>query len=336
MRSGILFANHQEKKCIDYSLKVRNKVAEEEIKKLKSKHLPLFLTPKRYIQYFFSDLIFKGIPVLKLIFVTLILSILYLLMIPIVFIFRLIEIIGSKKSNIKNEIYNIQDRYSLGYDVSENKSFTQLWDDKGLKNWGVGHMHLVGISQEQQLNCIKYWFEVLYGKEKSELDILIEQIQQRIRKTRQEFYEEHPNGHVTPVQVQQLLPEEIDKKYGNYDQYIEEGFRELDDKKELAKLSENIKKEYLSLSNKYHGQKLLESKKLLVDFVEQYPQFNNDKFIIEIDQFWEDYYANPLDFLCVDVFYPKGYRKKRFIPKEFGEYIVYRYSRKFYDKCRND
>ncbi|MDA3953862.1 MAG: hypothetical protein PF485_09455 [Bacteroidales bacterium] len=334
-RSNIIFANQKEKKCIDYSLQIRKKVAKEEIKKLKRKYLPLFLTPTKYIHYFFSDSTFKGMSVLKLIFVMLVLSILYLLTTPIVFIFRLIEIITGKKSNIKNKIYDIEASYSLGYDVTGNKTFSQLWDDKGLRNWGGGHMHLSGLSNDQQMDCMIYWFEVLYRKDKSEIDILIEQIKQRIKKTIGEFYDEHPNGHVLPMQVHQLLPEEIDKKYGNYDQYEGEAFSELKDDEELVKLSESIKNEYINLPTKYRVQKLLEAKKLLVEFINEYPQFNTDKFIINIGQFWEDEYANSLDFLFIEIIYPKRYRK-RLIPKKYNEYRVFMHPRKFYDKYRDN
>ncbi|MDA3781181.1 MAG: hypothetical protein PF487_13290 [Bacteroidales bacterium] len=328
-----MYVNFYEKKCIDYSLKIREQIILNELTNLKEKKLPLILTPKRYIKFFFSDSSLKGMSILKIILVFLLLVTLYFIAIPIVFIFRLPEVIGGDKKR-KQQVREIKYKYEIGYDISNNKSFNQLWDYKGLRNWGMSHMHLSGITQKQQLDCIYYWFNILYGKDRSELDELCKIIQERIKKIISDYYKENPKGHIIPSKVHQHLPDEIDKKYGNYLQYQKQPFEDLNDEVVVSNFNENVRNEYEKLESKYMDLKLFEAKNLLVDFIEEYPIFIDDRFYINIGQYDEDELANPVDFLYIEVIHPNRFKTK-FIPPKFNEYRVLTCSHKLHEKINS-
>lgn len=115
---------------------------------------------------------------------------------------------------IKKEITN---QFLVNYEVSEIKTFSQLWDDKGLRNWGRAHLHLTGFTEDEQLSCIKYWYIALYEKSDFDFEKLIDTIQENRRKSISEFYSQNPCGHISPISIVQSLPKEIDRIYGDYE-----------------------------------------------------------------------------------------------------------------------
>jgi hypothetical protein len=120
--------------------------------------------------------------------------------------------------SLRKQITQLEEDYFIDYDVSEVKAFSQLWDDKGLRNWGLSHFHLHGFSEDDQLSCIYVWFSILYDREKSELELLIDEIEQRKRDSLRKFYEANKStgNHISPTSTVQNLPRIIDEVYGNY------------------------------------------------------------------------------------------------------------------------
>jgi hypothetical protein len=210
-------ATEKEIKCIDYSLIVRNNVIQKRLSSLREGKLPLVLTPKSFINNFWQDYstMKKLMPNWKKPIFIIIVSILYLILLPIIFVIRTIEIVSGDKK-YKEKFEGLKKTYELDYETSTIKSFEQLWDDKGLRDWGMTHMHLTGFTNEDKMNCISEWFSILYNKDKSELEVLVSKIRERIQKTISDYYTTNPKGHITPIEIVQALPQEIDKTYGNY------------------------------------------------------------------------------------------------------------------------
>ncbi len=97
----------------------------------------------------------------------------------------------------------------LGYEVSESKKFAQLWSDFGLP-------YIKGYYQDDlKLTCMQQWVDVLYP-----MPIILEEIKveilQRSVERRKAFYAEHPNGHIRILEPIEILPTEIDRRFGDY------------------------------------------------------------------------------------------------------------------------
>lgn len=206
----------KEIKCIDFSLKVRKKVLQKKFEELKRNKTPLLVTPKGFIKHFWKDysVTVKMLNIWKGIFYKIIFSIIYLITVPFIFIFGIIDLFLPTSKKQKNEI---KENYLIDYDVSSSKSFLALWDLKGLRNWGVGYYHLSEFSEEDQLSCITNWCKVLYNSDKNEILSIYDNIKNRIVKSRQEYYANNPDGHINMISPIQALPDEIQNKYGDYD-----------------------------------------------------------------------------------------------------------------------
>ena len=111
-----------------------------------------------------------------------------------------------------NKIGNI---FSLDNEVSEVKLFSQLWNDKGLRDYGLNYQKYTGYTLEEQQDCIIEWFEILYGDVKI-LENIAREIRERLNAEFVKFKKENPNGYISLVPREHLLPIEIDKVLGEY------------------------------------------------------------------------------------------------------------------------
>jgi len=103
-------ATEKEKKCIDFSLMIRKKVLEQEIYKLKKDKTPLLLSPKGFVEHFWQDYhtTKKMTTPIKGAIFTLIFYVIYIIALPLVFIFGVIDkfITRNKKNKTNQKIKN--------------------------------------------------------------------------------------------------------------------------------------------------------------------------------------------------------------------------------------
>lgn len=99
-------------------------------------------------------------------------------------------------------------------------------------------------------------------------------------------------------------------------------------------MNQNILEELDNLKLKYEGSKLIEAKKLLIDFIETYPQFDNQEIKVLVGQFAEDENCKPLDNLFVRIIHPNNYNTQ-LVPISFGEYRVLNWTNEFYEETLN-
>lgn len=155
----------------------------------------------------------------KMIFRTLLGQLLFFLIYPVVFISHFIAL-GLFSSNYKKakkkEIQVLMEKCKILYDVSENKSFLQLWSDKGLRDYGLAHIDNGPFSYKEKFYCLSEWIKILYDENFDLKQLEMEIRERQIRHVR-EFYETHsPGSHVTPANPVDLIPFEIDKMFGKY------------------------------------------------------------------------------------------------------------------------
>lgn len=208
-------ATEKEIKCIDFSLNIRQEVLKKKYEELKQNKTPLLVSPKGFIKHFWQDysVTVKMLSFWKRIAYQTMFSIIYIIALPFIFILGFIDLFLPANKKKKNET---KETYLIDYEVSENKSFSTLWDLKGLRNWGVGYYHLSGFNEDDQLSCIISWSKILYDLEKNEVLNIYDDIRNRISKSRQEFYANNPDGHISMISPIQALPDEIQNRFGNY------------------------------------------------------------------------------------------------------------------------
>ena len=207
-------ASEKEIKCIDFSLKVRHTAIKESTFELKKNSTPLLISPNDFVKHFWQDYhVTKKMttPIKGTIF-SIIFYAIYVIAIPLVFVFGIIDLTISSFRKKEDAMHN---QYLIDYNVSEIKSFEVLWDTKGLRDWGVGFYHLK-FTDDDKLGCLRFWCKTLYEMEEQQFNDLIDSIKNKIAISRQKFYVENPNGHITMASPIQLLPNEIQTKYGNY------------------------------------------------------------------------------------------------------------------------
>jgi hypothetical protein len=81
------------------------------------------------------------------------------------------------------EHHRVVNMFSLDYKVSNIKTFEQLWKDSGINNWGVVREYALGFDYDDAMDCLAAWTEILYGCDKKEFDLLIEETENEIRKS---------------------------------------------------------------------------------------------------------------------------------------------------------
>jgi hypothetical protein len=102
------------------------------------------------------------------------------------------------------------------YNVSPNKTFVQLWSDFGLRDYGVDFWHRGAFSEEEKMECLANWVHELYPF----LINLVEMEQElivRASERRKQYYEKNPNGHIMISDPLDIIPSELDRRYGAYE-----------------------------------------------------------------------------------------------------------------------
>lgn len=208
-------ANDKEYKCIEISRGYRLKVIERKLITHRENKLPLFLTPKAFDKHFNTDFrsIMDNNSIWKKVLFVFVLSLFYVVIVPIIFVAVLYDKIFGKKDKIEDEL---RLKYDLDDSVSEIKLFSEFWNLKGLRDYGVGYLHLEGFTKEQQKECISKWLKILFDIDHNTFEVMYNDLSQKQIEGARNFYKNNPGGHISMASVESILPEEIDKRYGSY------------------------------------------------------------------------------------------------------------------------
>lgn len=203
-------ASEKEKKCIDYSSAIRETILDESTQAIEQRKIPKAYTPIQFVKLFTGTQSLSTTGKYLRIIAALLL---YLPALPLVL---LTSILTSRRENQKIE--ELRQLYRIDHEVSTNKSFEELWSQKGIKTWGLQGLPSRGISEEDQMKCIAVWFEVLYDRDVDQLLDLVNEIEQRTRQSVSDFNESNKGTRyrITPISTVQALPSEIDQAFGNY------------------------------------------------------------------------------------------------------------------------
>lgn len=110
----------------------------------------------------------------------------------------------------------VKAHYANNYNVCGDKTFSNLWDTKGLRNYGVNYWNNISVANEDLLLCQQFWFCTLYDKSEAAFDALVQSIKEEISASMRKFLKENPGSFVSPADPHQMVPEKIDLIYGNY------------------------------------------------------------------------------------------------------------------------
>lgn len=110
----------------------------------------------------------------------------------------------------KEDIFNAEEQ-----DVSELKTFTQLWSDFGLRDFGIEYLHRGRFDRNDKLACIKMWVKILY-KNKIDIDELQKKIIERNNLSRRNMATKNPGLRFSYPDVIDSIPTEIDKLVPQY------------------------------------------------------------------------------------------------------------------------
>jgi hypothetical protein len=114
------------------------------------------------------------------------------------------------------DINELKAYYNRDCNIFGYKTFSNLWDQKGLRNYGIGYLENPYIPEEDVLLCQEKWFCLLYDKSKDNFTEVLKSVKEDIQEEIKQFYKENPDGHVSPCDSYQLIPEKIDAWYGSY------------------------------------------------------------------------------------------------------------------------
>lgn len=211
-----MLASPKELKCIEIASPIIKKSVLVKVRKLKDSIHPI-MNFRKYCQLADLDegLILDKTKILR----SLVFLFLVFFLYPFVFLGNFIAMIFFNSEFVKSKKKEIQDlieKTKISYDVSENKSFLQLWSDKGLRDYGLAHMDRGPFSYSEKFYCISEWVKILYD-ENFDLKQLEKEIKDNQVRLVREFYNTHSSGsHITPANPIDLIPFEIDKIFGNY------------------------------------------------------------------------------------------------------------------------
>lgn len=130
------------------------------------------------------------------------------------------KIVGEERKNLLEELRIIK----VKSEVSEHKSFLQLWSDHGLRDFGIGYTEHGRYNKKEKLQCLSEWIKILYASE-IDLEEFVEQVGKHNREKIREYIRENPGIHVTLADPIDLAIFEIDRLFGNY--CLERGIREF-------------------------------------------------------------------------------------------------------------
>jgi hypothetical protein len=211
-------ATSKEVQCIDFSLEIRLAVIQRKISEFEERNkLPLiFLTPKAFERKFgiTSNI---GLAYWKSGIIIIVTFLFYFLLVPIFFFVGLYELLfNGRKNKEQSPEIQLKEIYSLDQNVSEIKTFSQLWDDKGLRDYGREWWKYSGYTKEEQRRCIYKWFEILYNRDSSVLDNLVSIIEEEQTASIRRMYADNPGLRISMDSMESILPERIDTLFGEY------------------------------------------------------------------------------------------------------------------------
>jgi len=207
-------ASIKEKACIDIAYRIRKCYEDKEIKKVKAID-GIFYTPWDHLRFFLKqDDFYKELQGFKLILAIILLTILYPVIFIMAFIFNGWPLIKDR-NHINNRIKKIHEKYWSGYEMSENKTFLQLWSDKGLRDSGIGFMDYGPYTYQEKFDCLSQWIHILYD-EKFDLKKFEEEIERRENEREIEFLRKNPHMEVFPNDPIDMIPFSIDALFNNY------------------------------------------------------------------------------------------------------------------------
>lgn len=101
------------------------------------------------------------------------------------------------------------------YEVSDLKTFEQLWSDFGLRDYGSNYLHRGPFRKEEKIKCLQYWVVNLYSVDidiyKWYNEIRVDLINQLTK-----FYEKNPGCRIQMQKAEDLIIEKIELKFGQY------------------------------------------------------------------------------------------------------------------------
>ena len=201
-------ASEKELKCIEISRKFNEQELKSKIEKLKLIIWPILLTPYGYIKRY---PLHEGDKVWwKKILFALPMTVHYFVLVPISFTRGIREYFDRKK-NLSNRIKKLEVYYHLDNEVSEIKTFSQLWSDKSARVYGYSYE-----------SAIYEWVNILY-EQPAELEAELEKLSQ-LAKNRQSEERRKIIGGRDPMKLfiswssdyGPYFREEIDKHFGQY------------------------------------------------------------------------------------------------------------------------
>lgn len=209
-------ASEKELKCIDISRELRKRVVQRKINELKQQDISLFIAPIAFTNFFVIDYkkVLKENSIFQSVLFILVMLVLYTIGLPMLLLVNIYMIITGKRNTLLKQFKKIRNTYYIDNEVSEIKSFSQLWDDKGLRDYGTEFWIYSGYTKAEQQECIDKWFEILYGN--------IEKVSNISKTISDKQVEESINfhrsnqGHINMGTPIVFLPEKIDEKFGFY------------------------------------------------------------------------------------------------------------------------
>lgn len=203
-------ASKKEIDCIELSREIHVLACDRLIHEIKKDLIPIILTPRGFLNKFVADFakIIKHNSFGKNAIFILLLTIFYIIIIPISFFLSIYSFIKGNNQRIKKNIIKVMSLSYMDYEVSDHKLFVQLWYDKGLTEKSIDKFRLT-FTREEKHKCIEGWFRILYG-DTSKLNVMRETILARQRETVKSFYEENPKGHINMQAIENIIPDEVD------------------------------------------------------------------------------------------------------------------------------
>ena len=207
----------RELECIEISRKYRARIVDRLVNQYKAELPPIFLTPHYLRHNLLSGQILLMVKttwwqkVLKF----LLLLFLYLLL---VFIWTpgiLFDYIRNPK-RVRKYKEKLQKQYAIDNASPMVKTFSELWQTKGLVVYREVNNPIPGASNKELKECMREWMYVLYGCPKTCIDEFYKEKQGEYGDILEEWYKNHSDGHISLVSIESLLPELIDKTHLKY------------------------------------------------------------------------------------------------------------------------
>ncbi|MBX3162940.1 MAG: hypothetical protein KF900_00535 [Bacteroidetes bacterium] len=117
------------------------------------------------------------------------------------------------EEELQQKILEIKRGTTLDHDVSETKTFAQLWEDKGAVSLYLDFCDCeIEFKHTEQEQCIDEWFKILYGETQP-----LEDLKKRIRSRQAASARNFAGGHINFKKLSDILPNEIDEVVDRYE-----------------------------------------------------------------------------------------------------------------------